>query len=175
MSLEPGVVIFGLLALCFNFVAYRQGTPNRYRFISGFALGFLGLHFLLLDALAAAIGLLLGSLRNFVALRYRQKSIVVLFVIVNVLFCLWEWLILQHSNILFIAYTASIIFTVGTIMLNSAAAIRRWFILAESLMFLYALLVFSPFGMLYNLSNLTSILTKLRQERGRRLARSRNL
>jgi len=165
MSAEIWVHLLGALALITNFIAYRQLTVNRYRVVSAVALAFLSVHFFLLGAMAAGIGLAIGSVRNIVALRYRQPSILMLFLVVNVAFLLWEWLILQNPPILFIAYASSLIFTVGSIVLTSAVSIRRWFILAELLGLVYAALVMSPFGVLFNISNLTSIFLQLRKDK----------
>lgn len=158
------IEILGALALITNFIGYRQDTVNRYRLVSAMALAFLSWHFFLLGAMAAGIGLALGAIRNIVALKYRQRWILYLFVLLNVLFCLWEWFVLDNSALLFIAYASSLIFTVGSIALESAVSIRRWFILAEALGLLYAILVGSVFGVLFNVSNLTSILLKLRSD-----------
>lgn len=157
--------LFGALALIFNFIGYRQNTINRYRLVSAFALAFLSWHFFLLGAMAAGITLALGAVRNIVAIKYRQRWILYLFVLVNVGFCLWEWFILGNSALLFISYASALIFTVGSIVLESASSIRRWFILAELLGFAYAIAVGSIFGILFNISNLTSIITKLLSER----------
>ncbi|MGX5914228.1 YgjV family protein [Aliidiomarina sp. Khilg15.8] len=158
------IEILGALALITNFIGYRQNTINRYRLVSALALAFLSWHFFLLGAMAAGIGLALGAIRNIVALKYRQRRILYLFVLLNVLFCLWEWFVMGNSALLFIAYASSLIFTVGSIALESAASIRRWFILAEALGLLYAILVGSVFGVLFNISNLTSIFLKLRSD-----------
>lgn len=161
------IQIFGAAALIMNFIGYRQETVNGYRFVTAFALAFLSVHFFMLGAMAAGIGLAIGSVRNIVAMRYQSMPVLLGFVLINVVFCLIEWFILKNPATLFIAYTASLIFTVGSVILKSADTIRKWFIVAESLMFIYALLVFSPFGMLFNLSNLTSIFLKLRSDRRR--------
>ena len=115
-------------------------------------------------ALAGGIGLAIGSIRNIVSLRYTQTPVLVGFVFINVAFCIWEWLVLESPAILFIAYASALVFTVGTIVLKSAEAIRKWFIVAELLGLIYAALVGSVFGVLFNISNLTSIVVKLVQE-----------
>lgn len=154
----------GALALITNFIGYRQNTVNRYRLVSAVALALLGAHFFLLGAMAAGIGLVLGAIRNIIALRYRQRWILYTFVLLLVVFCLWEWFILGNSALLFISYASSLVFTVGSIVLESAQSIRRWFILAEGLGLIYALAVGSVFGVLFNISNLTSISIKLFSE-----------
>ncbi|RUO38283.1 hypothetical protein CWE13_01135 [Aliidiomarina shirensis] len=163
--MDYAVHIFGALALIINFIGYRQETVNGYRLVSAFALACLSIHFFMLGASAAGIGLAIGAVRNIVAIRYQSVSVLLVFVLLNIVFCLWEWFVLQNSVVLFIAYTASLVFTVGSIVLKSAQAIRRWFILAESLMLIYSILVLSPFGMLFNISNLISIFLKLRSEK----------
>lgn len=151
----------GALALITNFIGYRQNTVNRYRLVAAGALALLSAHFFLLGAMAAGIGLALGSIRNIIALRYRQRWILYSFVLLHILFCLWEWFILGNSALLFISYASSLVFTIGSIVLESAQSIRRWFILAEGLGLIYALSVGSLFGVLFNISNLTSISLKL--------------
>ncbi|RTE87792.1 YgjV family protein [Lysobacter sp. N42] len=159
--MDVWIYILGGLALVTNFIAYRAASANRYRIIAAFALGFLSAHFFLQGALAGGIALGIGSIRNIVSLRYTQKPVLYIFVLINIGFCLWEWLVLQSSAILFIAYASALIFTVGTIVLQSATRIRQWFILAESLGLIYAALVGSVFGVLFNISNLTSIVVTL--------------
>lgn len=163
--MDYAVHIFGALALVVNFIGYRQETVNRYRFVSAFALAFLSIHFFLLGAMAAGIGLAIGAVRNIVAMRSQSVAVLLVFVLLNILFCFWEWFVLNNSATLFVAYTASLIFTVGSIVLKSATSIRRWFIVAESLMLVYAVLMGSVFGILFNLSNLTSIFLKLRSDK----------
>ncbi|MCC5878287.1 MAG: YgjV family protein [Idiomarina sp.] len=163
--MDYALYLFGALALIFNFIGYRQNTINRYRLVSAFALAFLSAHFFLLGAMAAGISLALGAVRNIVAMKYRQRWILYLFVLLNVGFCLWEYLIVGNSALLFVAYASALVFTVGSIVLESAASIRRWFILAELLGLVYAIAVGSIFGILFNISNLTSIITKMLSER----------
>ncbi|RUO36429.1 YgjV family protein [Aliidiomarina sanyensis] len=159
--------IFGAAALITNFIGYRQDTVNGYRFVVAFALAFLSVHFFLLGAMAAGIGLAIGAVRNIVAMRYQSVPVLLIFVGLNVFFCLVEWFVFKNSPILFIAYTASLIFTVGSVILKSADTIRKWFIVAETMMLCYAFLIFTPFGMLFNISNLTSIFLKLRSDKRR--------
>jgi hypothetical protein len=162
---EYGLHILGALALIANFIGYRQDTVNRYRLVSAVALAFLSWHFFLLGAMAAGISLALGAIRNIIAMKYRQRWILYGFVALNVFFCLFEWFWLGNSALLFISYASALIFTVGSIALESASAIRRWFVLAEGLGLLYAILVGSIFGVLFNISNLTSIFIKLYSEK----------
>lgn len=163
--MDYALYLFGALALITNFIGYRQNTVNRYRLVSAFALAFLGTHFFILGAMAAGISLMLGAVRNIVAMKYRQRWILYFFVLLNVAFCLFEWFILGNSAVLFIAYASALVFTVGSIVLESATSIRRWFVVAEGLGLIYALAVGSIFGVLFNISNLTSIFIKLRSER----------
>jgi len=157
--------VFGLLAIVLNFIGYRQNDANRYRIIAAFALAALAVHFYLLGALAAAISLVIGVVRNFVALRWQNNWVLWAFIALNVGFMGWEWFYLNSPWSLFFAYASSLIFTVGSIRLNDAAQIRRWFILAELLGLTYAFLVGSISGAIFNLVNLTSITTKLWQDR----------
>ncbi|MBO1254524.1 YgjV family protein [Alteromonas sp. 5E99-2] len=154
----------GALALVINFIGYRQNDMNRYRIISAVALAVVSTHFFLLGAMAAGIGCGLASLRNIVALRYRRSEVVLLFVAVNLGFLFYEWFALQHAWIIAIAYTSSLVFTIGSFVLKSATRIRQWFILAELLGLTYAILVGSIFGSIFNISNLVSIFIKLKQD-----------
>lgn len=163
--MEFALYLFGALALLTNFIGYRQNTVNRYRLVSAFALAFLSIHFFILGAMAAGISLALGAVRNIVAMKYRQRWILYLFVLLNIAFCLFEWFVLQNSALLFIAYASALVFTVGSIVLESAASIRRWFIVAELLGLVYAVAVGSVFGIVFNISNLTSILLKMYHEK----------
>lgn len=163
--MDKWIYLAGAAALITNFFAYRAESVNTYRLISALAFAFLSTHFYLQGALAGAIGVGIGSIRNLVAMRYNQPSIVVLFFAATVGFCLWEWLVLAHPVTLFVAYASALIFTIGSIVLKSATSIRRWFIAAEALGLLYALLVGSSLGALFNASNLTSIAVKLGTER----------
>lgn len=168
--MEYAAYLFGALALITNFIGYRQNTINRYRLVAAFALAFLSVHFFILGAMAAGISLALGAVRNIIAMRYRQRWILYFFIALNIGFCLFEWFVLQNSAWLFVAYTSALIFTVGSIVLESAQSIRRWFIAAELLGMVYALSVGSVFGVLFNISNLTSIGLKLLSERRRAAA-----
>jgi hypothetical protein len=156
---------FGALAVVLNFIGYRQNDVNRYRFISALALASVSTHFFMLGATAAGIGCLLACIRNIVAMRYRSHSVVLLFVAANIGFLLFEWFGLGNGWIILIAYSSSLIFTVGSIVLQDAVRIRQWFILAEILGLVYALLVGSIFGSVFNISNLISILVKLKQDK----------
>ena len=156
---------FGLLAIVINFISYRQNNANHYRIISGIALASLATHFFMLGATAAGIVLSIGVIRNIIALRWQGRRVLWFFVLANLVFMLWEWFWLENDWSLFIAYASSLIFTVGSIRLNDANLIRRWFILAEALGLIYAVLVGSISGVLFNISNLSSITTKLWQDR----------
>ncbi|MCC2616583.1 YgjV family protein [Aestuariibacter halophilus] len=153
------------LAVLLNFVGYRQPTVNRYRAVSALALMCLGSHFLLIDAMAAGVACWLAALRNLVALRTQHVSVVWGFVALNLGFFAYEWWWLAHGPLIFVAYASALIFTVGSIVLTQADAIRRWFILAEGLGLVYAVAVGSVFGTVFNLSNLASIFIKLYQQR----------
>ncbi|MBD3586962.1 YgjV family protein [Salinimonas sp. HHU 13199] len=155
---------FGALAVIFNFIGYRQNEVNHYRAISAVALLCVSIHFFMLDAMAAGVGCLIASIRNIVALKYRSTFILYLFVALNIIFLLIEWFVLEHDAVIFIAYTSSLIFTVGSIVIEDVKRIRQWFLLAETLGLIYAVLVGSVFGTIFNLSNLTSIVLKLYRE-----------
>lgn len=155
---------FGVLALVINFIGYRQNNANSYRIVSALALACLSVHFFMLGAMAAGIVLAIGVVRNFVALRWQGPVVLWVFVLANLAFMLWEWFWLQHEWPLFVAYASSLIFTVGSIRLNNATLIRKWFILAELLGLIYAVLVGSVSGLLFNIVNLSSISAKLWQD-----------
>lgn len=155
----------GAIAVVLNFIGYRQHDINRYRGISAAALAFVSAHFFMLGATAAGIGCMLACIRNLVAMRYRHTWIVFLFVALNLLFLAFEWLVLHHGPIILVAYASSLIFTVGTLMLQDADKLRRWFISAEVLGLIYALSVGSVFGSVFNVSNLVSIGLKVTEKK----------
>jgi len=156
---------FGALAVVLNFIGYRQNRVDRYLLISAFGLLSLSVHFFMLEAMAAGVGTLLAGLRNFIAIKNRSRWILFFFIGANVFFLFYEWFVLQHSGNIFIAYASSLIFTVGSIVLREAEKIRRYFLVAETLGLMYALTVGSIFGTVFNISNLISIVTKMRSER----------
>lgn len=157
--------IFGAIAVVLNFIGYRQNDINRYRFISALALASVSAHFFLLGAMAAGIGCLLACIRNIIAMRYRSNYVLYLFVVLNVGFFCYEYFWLDHGHMIIVAYVSSLIFTVGSIVLQDANLIRRWFVLAEILGLAYAISVGSIFGSVFNVSNLFSISLKMWQER----------
>ena len=175
--------IFGVIALIVNFIAYRQATANRYRIVSAIALGSLSIHFFMLDAIAGGIVTGIAVLRNFIALRWQGPLVLWGFVALNNFFLVIEWqfpiaalelslqgLVVEFSDqpshwSIWIAYASSIIFTVGSIKLNDPALIRRWFLLAEFLGLVYAIIVGSVSGTVFNIVNLSSIILKLLQDR----------
>ena len=154
----------GALAVVLNFIGYRQNDVNQYRFFSALALASVSAHFFMLGAMAAGIGCLLACIRNFVAMRYRSKEILYLFMDSNIGFFCYEWFGLDHPWYILFSYVSSLIFTVGSIVLQNAMRIRQWFIVAELLGLVYAVIVGSIFGSIFNISNLFSILLKLYQE-----------
>lgn len=158
---------FGALAVILNFIGYRQNQVDRYLIISACALFSVSIHFFMLDAMAAGVGCMLASIRNLVALRTRSHRVVAFFVGANLAFFAYEWFVLEHGWLIIVAYTSSLIFTVGSIVLRDAMRIRQWFLIAESLGLVYSVLVGSIFGTVFNISNLFSIITKLVQERRR--------
>lgn len=66
---------FGAIAVVLNFIGYRQTNVDKYLLISAFALSALSVHFFMLDAMAAGIGTLLASVRNFIAIKHRSNAI----------------------------------------------------------------------------------------------------
>ncbi len=164
--------VLGAVAVVLNFIGYKQQDINRYRLISSMALAFVSAHFFLLGAIAAGIGCALASVRNIVAMRYRGKLVLGLFVLANIAFFIYEWFYLQSEWIILLAYSSSMIFTVGSIVLSKAKQIRQWFILAEVLGLAYAIAVGSIFGTIFNLSNLSSILYTLWKDSRHKLNKS---
>ena len=156
---------FGAIALVVNFVGYRQNKINHYRFVTAIALISISMHFYLLDAYAAAFGCGLASIRNIVAIYYRKLPALVFFVGLSLSFLVYEWLYLLSPWFIIIAYASSLIFTVGSIVFTNANQLRRWFVLAECLGLIYALLVGSIFGTIFNMSNICSILLMLNRHR----------
>lgn len=159
---------FGAVAVVFNFIGYRQQDVNHYRFISAIALAALSTHFFMLGALAAGIGTALACVRNLIAIYYRGNAVLAFFVVLNIAFFCYEWGVLNSPWIIIIAYASSMIFTVGSIILNDATQVRRWFIFAEALGLVYAVLVGSIFGTIFNISNLCSIVYILRRDKKRK-------
>jgi hypothetical protein len=125
---------------------------------SGVAMLLLAIHFIRLEAHAACVGCSLAVVRNLVSLKFNDWLTTGFFVGLNLLSLSIEWFYLQHGAEIFIAYTASIIFTIGTLRLERIVDIRLWFTLAESLNLLYAVLVGSVFGSFYCLFNLAILL-----------------
>lgn len=165
--------LFGAVAVVFNFIGYRQQDINRYRLISAIALAAVSTHFFMLGALAAGIGTALACVRNLIAIYYRGNAILALFVVLNIAFFAYEWGVLDSPWIIIIAYSSSMIFTVGSIMFTNASQIRRWFILAEALGLAYAIMVGSIFGTIFNITNLCSIFYILYRDKKNALAQSR--
>lgn len=165
LSIEGIAEVFGVIALVANFIAYRQGTANRYRIVSAIALGSLSIHFAMLGAAAGAIVTGIAVLRNLIALRWRGKLVLWGFISINLGFFFWELTGDTPLLPLLMAYTSSIIFTAGAIVLNDPVLIRRWFLLAEILGLAYAILVGSVSGTVFNIVNLTSIILKMLQDK----------
>jgi len=164
--------IFGLFALVTNFLAYRQTTANRYRIVSACALAALSIHFFMLGAIAGCVVTAIAVVRNIIALRWRGAFVLWGFVAVNIAFFVWELSGEADLIPLLMAYVSSIIFTVGSIVLNDPIRIRRWFLLAELLGLAYAIVVGSISGTVFNIVNLTSIILKLLQDhRAQRLSK----
>jgi hypothetical protein len=150
--------IFAALALLANIVAYRQQNINSYRIFSGIAMLLLAIHFFQLEAYSASVGCSLAVIRNIVSLKFNDWITTSIFVAVNLISLCVEWFYLKHDLTIFIAYTASIIFTIGTLRLRQVIDIRRWFTLAEGLNLTYAILVGSLFGSIYSVVNLIVLL-----------------
>jgi hypothetical protein len=166
--LENQIVIaevFGAIAVVVNFIGYRQQDINRYRLISAVALAAVSTHFFMLGALAAGIGTALASVRNLIAIYYRGNAILALFVVLNIAFFTYEWGYLDSPWFIIIAYSSSMIFTVGSIIFTRAAQVRQWFILAELLGLVYSIIVGSIFGTIFNISNICSIVYILVRDR----------
>ena len=155
--------LIGACALGFNIVAYRQNEMARYLIFSCFSMACLSLHFYLLEAFAAAIGCGLAALRNAVALKSRASWVVVVFVTLNISAMLIEYFVLKHGALLFLAYCSGFIFTVGSIVITQVEVMRRWFLVAEALGCLYAVIVGSVFGTIFNVVNMTNIIIKMRK------------
>lgn len=156
--------IFGAFAVALNFIGYRQSDINRYRLISSVALLCVSIHFFLLGAMALGIGCILASVRNIVAMRYRGLPVLYTFVTANFGFFFYELFWLNHSWLIIIPYASSLIFTVGSISFTSAKMIRQWFVLAELLGLAASVIAGSTFGIVFNITNLSSIFFTLYQE-----------
>ena len=150
--------LFAILALLANMIAYRQQRIKVYRLLSGLAMLLLAVHFFRLEAYAASVGCSLAVIRNLVSLKFNDWLTTSIFVAANLISLSVEWFYLKHGFEIFIAYSASIIFTIGTLRLHRVIDIRRWFTLAESLNLVYAILVGSLFGSVYSALNLLILL-----------------
>ncbi|MBE1298750.1 MAG: YgjV family protein [Alteromonadaceae bacterium] len=163
---------FAVFAMLINFVGYRQKDMNRYRLISGIAMLCLGTHFLLLDALAAAIGCYLAFFRNLISMVSQRGYIVLVFLALNIAFLLFELIVLQHGFLIILAYSASIIFTLGTFVLSNTQQMRRYFLVAETFNIIYAISVGSVMGTVGISLSIISITSKMWQERKHNRAHS---
>jgi hypothetical protein len=121
----------------------------------------------MLGALAAGIGTALASVRNLIAIHYRGNAILALFVVLNIAFFTYEWGYLDSPWFIIIAYSSSMIFTVGSIIFTQAMQVRRWFIIAEILGLAYSIMVGSIFGTIFNISNICSIVYILIRDRSK--------
>lgn len=151
--------LFAATALIINIIAYRQQSVKHYRVYSGIAMLLLAIHFFRLDAYAASIGCFLAVIRNIVSLKYNDWLTTAIFVGINILALAIEWFYLGSGAEIFIAYAASIIFTIGTLRLQNIISMRRWFTCAEGLSLLYAIVVGSIFGSIYSALNLVVLIT----------------
>jgi hypothetical protein len=160
---------FGVIALVVNFIAYRQPSANSYRLISAIALGCLSIHFFMIGAMAGSIVTGIAFFRNLIAIRWQGPWVLWSFVAINIAFLIYELLAPQVGSAVYwalaLAYSSSLIFTIGSIKLNEPNLIRRWFLLAELLGLMYSVLVGSVSGTVFNIVNLTSILLKLLQDK----------
>ena len=149
---------FALSALCFNMLAYKQQSIQRYRLLSGIAMLLLSIHFFRLEAYAASVGCGLAVIRNIVSLRINGWVVTFVFIALNLLFLAYEWFALAHGAEILLAYSVSIIFTVGTFRLSNTDQIKKLFFGAELLSIIYCIIVSSIFGMFYGLFNAAMII-----------------
>ncbi|GEA13497.1 YgjV family protein [Alteromonas sp. KUL49] len=156
---------FGAVAVVLNFIGYRQRHVDRYLIWSACALACVSTHFFMLGAMAAGVGTMLACIRNVVALKYRGKRVVSIFIASNLCFFAYEWFVLNHDAMILVAYASSLIFTVGSIMIRDTVLMKRWFLLAEFLGLVYALSVGSIFGTIFNISNMASIFISMYKSR----------
>jgi hypothetical protein len=123
----------------------------------------------MIDAMAGSIVTGIAFFRNLIAMRWQGPWVLWFFVAVNIAFLTYELIFPQGGKAVYwalgLAYSSSIIFTVGSIKLNDPDLIRRWFLLAEVLGLMYSVLVGSVSGTVFNIVNLTSILLKLLQDK----------
>jgi len=147
-----------LIALICNIVAYRQQAIQRYRLYSGLAMLLLSLHFFGLSAHAAGIACALAVIRNAVSMHFNGWRTTSLFVMLNLIALAYEWLVLKHGPEIFLVYSVSIIFTVGTLRLQDTTKLKKIFFGAELLSIVYCFFVSSIFGAIYGLFNAAVIL-----------------
>lgn len=126
-----------------------------------FVLSVFSVYFFMLDVMVVGIGILFVSVCNFIVIKYRSNVILFFFVVVNLGFFVYEWFVLEYSWIIFIVYVLLFIFIVGFLVICNMYIIRKVFFVVEILGLLYVIFVGSIFGMVFNVSNLISILSKL--------------
>lgn len=126
-----------------------------------FVLSVFSVYFFMLDVMVVGIGILFVSVCNFIVIKYRSNVILFFFVVVNLGFFVYEWFVLEYSWIIFIVYVFLFIFIVGFLVICNMYIIRKVFFVVEILGLLYVIFVGSIFGMVFNVSNLISILSKL--------------
>lgn len=151
--IDAAIESLAILALGANIYAYRQHLVQRYRIYSGLAMMLLSLHFFFLEAYAAGIGCGLAMIRNIVALRFNGWLCTGLFLAVNLLCFAYEWFVLHHGSEIIIAYTVSVIFTIGTLRIHQATQLKKLFLGAELLSIVYCVIIGSIFGSVYGLFN----------------------
>lgn len=151
---------FAASALALNLFAYNQKRLGFYRILSGLSMLLLAIHFFRLEAYAAGVGCSLAFVRNIVSLRYNGIGITIVFVALNLAALAVELFYLRHGPEIFIAYSASLIFTIGTLRLSDVEQVRRWFTLAEGLNLVYGIIVGSIFGSVYSGLNFALLLVK---------------
>ena len=156
--IDTAIEGLAVLALGANIYAYRQNEVQRYRIYSGIAMLLLSLHFFALQAYAAGIGCGLAMIRNAVSLRFNGWLCTSIFIAINIVCFCYEWFILKHGPEILIAYTVSLIFTVGTLRINNASQLKKLFFSAELLSIIYCVIVGSIFGGIYGLFNAMVIL-----------------
>ena len=136
---------------------------QHYRIFSGIAMLLLSTHYFMIGGLAAAIGCGLAVVRNIVSLRYNSWLVTGSFVAINIILMSWQFFYLEDSYNIFLAYAASIIFTIGTLRFTCVNKMRKAFISAEALSIVYAVLVGSIFGTVYSVLNISIIIWSLWQ------------
>lgn len=154
------------IALLCNMLGYRQTTMRGYRMLSCIAMVFLSTHFFLLGAYAATIGCGSAFIRNIISLYKTGWSVTIPFIILYLILMCWQFIALGDGPVILLAYAGSIAFTIGTLQFEETnTRMKQVFLTAETLSVVYAILVGSILGTVFNLFNISILCWGLYEKR----------